>query len=54
MTIELTDYDLYALRDALIHAERAHANDTDPTLRQKYIALFRKLGVILEARGNGN
>ena len=45
----VTRDDLFTMRDALIHADRAHANDLDPTLRQRYADLFRKLGVILNS-----
>lgn len=42
--------EFFTLRDALIHAERAHAHDPAAAeLRQKYIALFRKLGDIITA-----
>lgn len=44
---QLTTEDLYTLRDALIHAVQARSKDADPTLQQKYEALFRKLGAIL-------
>lgn len=47
----LTRDDLFDLRDALIHAERAHAHDPAATaLRQKYQALFRKIGAIISTR----
>lgn len=49
-TATLTDDDLYTLRDALIHAERAHRNDADPTRAQQYGDLFRRIGMMLVQR----
>lgn len=48
MTPKLTKTDLLDLRDALIHAEHAHQHDPTPELRQKYSALFHKIGDILD------
>jgi len=48
MKQKLTTDDMFDLRDALIHAERAHANDPTPNVRQKYSALFHKIGDILD------